>query len=1494
MNEFIDSVILQIPSHLSLKDRIRIHAPLIRYPATTVSLLREWWEKDKKTPTLRARDRTNEEEDILCLFLCQVLCFFSNEQCSDTSSSTFTHNFAEHVLPCLLERISSPFLSASSNELIEAVLEATIDYPSRLDTDLLLEIYRDKQTDLPMSILSGLPSSSQRTRVLLQAALNKTATTTSLDDLVQYILPALSSESIPLSFLTQVLEQSNAVWTSAILCVLLPRMLEDHEPEIVNLEALWSFIQESLQPQLFPYRDKVLSHQSSLSYSAKPHASLVRRRALYLLRLITAHREKWKKFVSCLETIEMENEGHLIDQIWKTVRELCINLTNTSKNQNDDKSLTWEWMELLFARAVTSHDRPVIRKQVLCQFLEGKTGIAVHPEHKGFPLSQIPPNFVLTILLPSFDSLESSVGLNYHQQEKGKTVVRNIPALLASFLDAYLNSLENDDSRMIQQRQNLLKGLFGPQLVGTVRRSTLAQTYETVAAYCKSRQRKERIIVESDLIPIMAKTLSHLMNPSGTNKRLRTKILEYVAVILGQLKINGSLSPLTILEILSNYPMPLKEEYEDYEYEGKSEISYPWIHSLDRFKNLANWVHGLLTDGPGLPKNVGSTLATALVDGVLPDSGTPPGASLSLGMVSRVDPVARAIVFLTTMTASLGEESISASEQLWPAVHKGLRLIPEVRISKDVSSKEKIYRALSLLENGVSLEIVSGLGNGDLVVDKKTQQMLPPPPNIERMLHDSAGIIIDELRQLMASTNCESVSQERALSKDFFTGVRLLRSLYAAFPSSTGLTSSVEALVEKSTDMLLETPQNSEDGTLIDNLLILFSGVSLGMQMSQSRGLQLLKSLVVMNVSHSPRSTLALLHYSRWYCISLILPQIVTAETADPKKIVPVFEEVLDAAISAVSLTFEDSVMPVFRALIETSGLLVTQETVNRNMILCRTTSALLDLLTEARDSDELMRMLDKMSSFLFNSSLLLSEARQVSVDPAMETPIKDTFRKLIAMSTMRPHISRTILAHISFNWLGTDFSGAPAVQYKDDILKLLVSKQPELDDASAMQGSFESKETNILQIPSSTNETSVSRTFVLVFLSRIQPSKEVLVDLIHPLFLQLLEIVQKKLPGNKIPMKGTEEYCAKMRAWQALCVLSRFISTIDDQVAEIAFMALSEHTHGPIRKFNEIFLLQCTRIRPVCFGKVLCREIIRTNLTIQQATSLMIIFGNLVVGRYREDFSSALQSEDISVEQAAVGLIPWLASTQGFSRTISQLLLHQLIPVVLQSNSETRDQNVLRSVFSFLEQNEDMKRVRRRQMKFFENYDVDKYCTPEGIAEIPVDDANEASPELAVDAIKDCLQEVHNEIEAESKSIWKKLDEIDQSQEEIYLNGQVIHDDVGFQRKIIPLDALNLTLRSAQESRLQNGIGRRRQDLIVCASLIDKVPNLGGLARTSEIFAAEKLIIPDKTVAKMDNFTSISVGAAEWIEIEECKEEVSKSSRKTGLEGMFAREKKS
>ena len=58
----------------------------------------------------------------------------------------------------------------------------------------------------------------------------------------------------------------------------------------------------------------------------------------------------------------------------------------------------------------------------------------------------------------------------------------------------------------------------------------------------------------------------------------------------------------------------------------------------------------------------------------------------------------------------------------------------------------------------------------------------------------------------------------------------------------------------------------------------------------------------------------------------------------------------------------------------------------------------------------------------------------------------------------------------------------------------------------------------------------------------------------------------------------------------------------------------------------------------------------------------------------------------------------------------------------------------------------------------------------------------------------------------------------------------------------------------------------RKRNDIIMCATLIDKVPNLAGLARTCEIMNASSLILPTSDVVKLDEFKGVAVTAEKWV----------------------------
>jgi tRNA guanosine-2'-O-methyltransferase len=83
-------------------------------------------------------------------------------------------------------------------------------------------------------------------------------------------------------------------------------------------------------------------------------------------------------------------------------------------------------------------------------------------------------------------------------------------------------------------------------------------------------------------------------------------------------------------------------------------------------------------------------------------------------------------------------------------------------------------------------------------------------------------------------------------------------------------------------------------------------------------------------------------------------------------------------------------------------------------------------------------------------------------------------------------------------------------------------------------------------------------------------------------------------------------------------------------------------------------------------------------------------------------------------------------------------------------------------------------------------------------------------------------------------------------------------------QKKIMPWEMMLETDMDLTKNLVQKN--RRRNDLIVVASLIDRLPNLAGLCRTCEIFNASTLVVPTLKVKEDVGFTSISVASEKWM----------------------------
>jgi len=85
----------------------------------------------------------------------------------------------------------------------------------------------------------------------------------------------------------------------------------------------------------------------------------------------------------------------------------------------------------------------------------------------------------------------------------------------------------------------------------------------------------------------------------------------------------------------------------------------------------------------------------------------------------------------------------------------------------------------------------------------------------------------------------------------------------------------------------------------------------------------------------------------------------------------------------------------------------------------------------------------------------------------------------------------------------------------------------------------------------------------------------------------------------------------------------------------------------------------------------------------------------------------------------------------------------------------------------------------------------------------------------------------------------------------------QLIDSNIDFQKKYRPLDT-NIYHDFSKK--------RKRHDIIVVASLIDKAPNLGGLTRTCEIFNIGALTIPNESFLKDTAFLRAAASGEKWM----------------------------
>lgn len=400
---------------------------------------------------------------------------------------------------------------------------------------------------------------------------------------------------------------------------------------------------------------------------------------------------------------------------------------------------------------------------------------------------------------------------------------------------------------------------------------------------------------------------------------------------------------------------------------------------------------------------------------------------------------------------------------------------------------------------------------------------------------------------------------------------------------------------------------------------------------------------------------------------------------------------------------------------------------------------------------------------------------------------------------------------------------------------------------------------------------------------------------------------------------KGSEQWGRRLRAWQAICVLAPQLDTNDKEVRDLVMLSFPAALISPC--------LPCIRyaIETACVSFA-CRwpshalprifsrlDHVRDAVDGTEAgvggrelalASLLVVAGHVIVDYndstasgatyLNKDRQSVLEARKFAPRllRAALAL---QGSTRGLVRGIAQLLIFALCPQdQIPKDLAPDDAAYIASTIAALKSDPDVVRHVNRQRRFFWELRSPRLCTVQGILETGTANDGDVSAESIVTEFKKRIAETAREIESEDyvhgfgQNLWRpgvprwshqfKSDDVDE------VKAKRTEKTQNFvQRKIDQLldeetsesewlcEGSKIHSRGAISSMV-TATGYERMRVIVCASLVDKAPNLAGLTRTAEVFAAEAVVVPDIRVLKAIAFQAVSVTAEKWIPVEECQ----------------------
>ena len=229
------------------------------------------------------------------------------------------------------------------------------------------------------------------------------------------------------------------------------------------------------------------------------------------------------------------------------------------------------------------------------------------------------------------------------------------------------------------------------------------------------------------------------------------------------------------------------------------------------------------------------------------------------------------------------------------------------------------------------------------------------------------------------------------------------------------------------------------------------------------------------------------------------------------------YQAVIKDAKTSVDATPVVALPPLFSCAIEAGEFLASLENPKSPLLssLESISTTLFAVLKEDTSSSDWTNALNTTCELMFKTNVLQEEYRSSYLDGEGPMPAKKAFDTLMRMGgDSKPYIVKACVSRISVAWLGS-VSGEAAIPYRDDIVRLLLFKEPKFEESASHQSAMEKSDA----LPEATHQSSVTRAFVMSFFSKLPAvgdlSNTVLVELVQYVIKKVLDL------ACALPAKG-------------------------------------------------------------------------------------------------------------------------------------------------------------------------------------------------------------------------------------------------------------------------------------------------------------------------------------------------------------------------------------